>query len=48
MFVANFGRFCKITYTQNFLLNNIRENKYTLKMGKIRFLQNTQKKYAQN
>ena len=48
MFVANFGRFCKITYMQNFLLNNIRENKYTLKMRKIRFLQNTQKKYAQN
>ena len=30
IFFANFGRFRKIKYTQNFLLNGIRENKYTL------------------
>ena len=48
MFFANFGRFRKIKYTQNFLLNGIRENKYTLKMHKIHISQNTRKKYAQN
>ena len=30
MLFANFGRFCKIKYKQNFLLNSICENKYTL------------------
>ena len=34
--------------TQNFQLNSIRENKYTLKMHKIHISQNTRKKYAQN
>ena len=48
MFFANFGRFRKIKYTQNVLLNGIRENKYTLKMHKIHNSQNTRKKYAQN
>ena len=48
IFFANFGRFRKIKYTQNFLLNGIRENKYTLKMHKIHISQNTRKKYAQN
>ena len=48
MFFASFGRFRKIKYTQNFLLNGIRENKYTLKMHKIHISQNTRKKYAQN
>ena len=48
IFSANFGRFRKIKYTQNFLLNGIRENKYTLKMHKIHISQNTRKKYAQN
>ena len=48
IFFANFGRFHKIKYTQNFLLNGIRENKYRLKMHKIHISQNTQKKYAQN
>ena len=48
MFFANFGRFCKIKYTQNVLLNGIRENKYTLKKHKIHNSQNTRKKYAQN
>ena len=32
---ANFGRSRKIKYTQNFLLNCIRENKYTPNMHKI-------------
>ena len=48
MFFANFGRFRKIKYTQNVLLNGIRENKYTLKMHKIHISQNTQGKYEQN
>ena len=48
MFLANFGRFRKSKYTENFLLNGIRENKYTLKMHKIHISQNTRKKYAQN
>ena len=30
MLFANFGGFCKIKYKQNFLLNSICENKYTL------------------
>ena len=47
MFFANFGRFRKIEYTQNFVLNGIREN-YTLTMHKIHISQNTRKKYAQN
>ena len=49
MFSANFGRFRKIMYTQNFLLNGVCDNKYTLKMHKIDISQNTRKKkYAQN
>ena len=44
MFFTNFGRFRKITYTQNFLLNSIRENKCTLKMHKIHTSQNARKK----
>ena len=39
--------FRKTKYTQNFLLNSIRENKYMLKMHKIHISQNTRKKYAQ-
>ena len=34
-FFANFGQFRKIKYTQKFLLNGIREKKYTLNMHKI-------------
>ena len=48
IFFANFGRFRKIKYTQNFLLNGIRENKYTLNMHKIHISRNARKKYAQN
>ena len=48
MFFANFGRFHMIKYMQDFLLNGIRENKYTLKIHKIHISQNKQKKYAQN
>ena len=48
MFFVNFGRFRKIKYTQNFLLNGIRENKYTLNMHKIHISRNARKKYAQN
>ena len=48
MFLANFGRFRKIKYTQSFLLNGIRKNKYTQKIHKIHISQNTRKKYAQN
>ena len=48
MFFANFGQFRKIKYTQNFLLNGIGENKYTLKMHKIHISQNTRTKYEQN
>ena len=48
MFFGDFDRFRKIKYTQNFLLNGISENKYTLKMHKIHISQNTRKKYAQN
>ena len=44
MFFVNFGRFRKIKYTQNFLLNGIHENKCTLKMHKIYISQNTRKK----
>ena len=44
MFFANFGRFRKIKYTQNFLLNGIRENKYTLNMHKIHISWNERKK----
>ena len=40
---ANFGWFHKIKYTQNFLLNGIFKNRYTLSVQKI----NTQRKYAQ-
>ena len=47
MFYMNFGRFRKIKYTQNFLLNGIRENKYTLNMHKIHISLNARKKYAQ-
>ena len=35
---ANFGRFCKIEYTQNFLLNNISKIEYTPNMPKIHIL----------
>ena len=37
MFVnfANFGQFRKIKYTRNFILNNLRKNKYTANMHKI-------------
>ena len=48
MFFANFGRFRKIKYMQNFLLNSIRENKYALKIHKIHISQNARKKYGQN
>ena len=44
MSFANFGRFRKIKFTQNFLLNGIRASKCTLKMHKIHISQNTQKK----
>ena len=47
-FFTNFGRLHKIKYTQNFLLNGIRENKYTLNMHKIHISRNARKKYAQN
>ena len=43
MFFPNFGRFLKIKYMQDFLLNGIRENKYTLMIQKIHISQNTQK-----
>ena len=48
MFFANLGQFRKIKYTQNFLLNGIRENEYTLEMHKIYISQNARKRYAQN
>ena len=48
IYFPNLGRFCKIKYKQNFLLNGIRENKYTLNMHKIHISRNTRKKYAQN
>ena len=48
IFFANFGWFRKIKYTQSFLLNGIRENKYMLNMQKIHTSRNTRKKYAQN
>ena len=48
IYFANLGRFCKIKYKQNFLLNGIRENKYTLNMHKIHISRNARKKYAQN
>ena len=48
IFFANFGRFHKIEYKQNFLLNGIRENKYTLNIHKIHISRNVRKKYAQN
>ena len=47
-FLANFGQFRKIKCSQNFLLNDIRENKYTLNMHKIHISRNARKKYAQN
>ena len=34
-FFANFGRFCKIKYTQDFLLIGIHENKDMLNIHKI-------------
>ena len=47
---ANFGQFHKIKYTQNFLLNDIRENKYMLNMRKIhnsrKKEKNTQKRWV--
>ena len=43
IFFANFGRFSKIKYTQNFLLNGIHENKYTLNMHEIHISRNAQK-----
>ena len=48
IYFASLGRFRKIKYTQNFLLNGIRENKYTLNMHKIHISRNVPKKYAQN
>ena len=48
MFFANLGQFRKIKYTQNFLLNGIRENEYTLEMHKIYISQNARKRYGQN
>ena len=44
---AKFGWFCKIKYTRNFLLNGIRENKYTPNMHKIHISRNkyTKRKY---
>ena len=44
MFFANLGQFRKIKYTQNFLLNGIRENEYTLEMHKIYISQNARKR----
>ena len=43
IFFANFGRFSKIKYTQNFLLNGIRKNKYMLNMHEIHISRNAQK-----
>ena len=47
-FFANFCRFRKIKYTQNFLLNSIHKNKYTLNMRKIHISRNARKIHAQN
>ena len=43
IFFANFCWLCKIKYTHNFLLNGIRENKYTLNRLKIYISPNTRK-----
>ena len=40
---TNFGPFRKFKYTQNFLLNDIRENKYTLNMHKTHISRNARK-----
>ena len=49
IFFANLSWFCKIKYTQNFTLNCIPENKYTLNMHKIHISWNkyTKKRCAQ-
>ena len=36
-FLANFGRFRKIKYTQNFLFGGIRENKYSFQLTKYEY-----------